>query len=570
MDEAIVHIHQQSSISSDSNAEEISRIESHRPSNKQICLTGSVGEDADVCELAKSFGHPVVISENGFEYLGDKSHTTIFILDSFEGDLFNELYKHRQQILGVPALKQLANKNEKLPDNTRPLYNLAMSGVIVCFTGFRNKEDLTKIVPLVHHMGGSIRKEMSTKVTHLIAKASGGDKYKYAITFRVPVINEFWVLNSWDRKDDLEFSATMDAFVAEHKLKPFCGTKVCFVGFPEEEEKHMVEVLEANGGCATTLEDPHCSHVVMDHREAYILEPLESPLNTKSTPVRNSNPFISFTSALSSSPSQINNLNDSSFKYKDVNTVDELFGECSNSKTPNRKIISIKSTPYLETVLEKSHDNCVSSRNAINDNLNATVDVFSSSKRKTNSNLGSDAKRRRNLSYSEKNVKSKRISEFFRSPFDYLSNRRRTIGVAATASNNQNVFSTSGAFEVDVVDDLRRLNDSRDSSGVFSNGKDVRNSLVRKSLFARTFSSAKFKKVPRRRNKKTDFDASSVLISENSICDGARDPMNASCFPDLSTSFMPDAYESRNQQRVCTGSSTRPFTNSVVLTFIFF
>ncbi|KAJ8956918.1 hypothetical protein NQ318_014337 [Aromia moschata] len=28
---------------------------------------------------------------------------------------------------------------------------------------------ITKLVPLIHHMGGSIRKEMSAKVTHLIA-----------------------------------------------------------------------------------------------------------------------------------------------------------------------------------------------------------------------------------------------------------------------------------------------------------------------------------------------------------------------------------------------------------------
>lgn len=45
-------------------------------------------------------------------------------------------------------------------------------------------------------------------------------------------------------------------------MKPFHGAKVCFVGFAEDEEKHMTEVLLANGGTVTSLADPECSHVV--------------------------------------------------------------------------------------------------------------------------------------------------------------------------------------------------------------------------------------------------------------------------------------------------------------------
>lgn len=34
------------------------------------------------------------------------------------------------------------------------------------------------LVNLVHHMGGTIRKDFSTKVTHLIAYATHGEKYR--------------------------------------------------------------------------------------------------------------------------------------------------------------------------------------------------------------------------------------------------------------------------------------------------------------------------------------------------------------------------------------------------------
>jgi hypothetical protein len=47
-----------------------------------------------------------------------------------------------------------------------------------------------------------------------------------------------------------------------YKLKPFHGARVCFHGFPDDERQHMTEVLQENGGTATELEDPACTHVV--------------------------------------------------------------------------------------------------------------------------------------------------------------------------------------------------------------------------------------------------------------------------------------------------------------------
>ncbi|KAK5647138.1 hypothetical protein RI129_005602 [Pyrocoelia pectoralis] len=265
MDEVNAHINQQSSISIDSNAEDFTKIETvPLPLDKRICMVGSLITDPVVCNSAQSFGVPVITSENGLEYLEDRSCKTIYVLNTFDDDLYNTLYKHRQSILGPVALQQLSRKQEQLPDNTRPLFNLSMTGVIVCFTGFRNKNELSIVVPLVHHMGGSIRKDMSSKVTHLIAKASGGDKYQYAATFRVPVVHHSWVFACWEQRFNLDFSATLDVFIAEYKLKPFHGAKVCFFGFPEDEDKHMAEVLEANGGSVTHLEDVECTHVVVD------------------------------------------------------------------------------------------------------------------------------------------------------------------------------------------------------------------------------------------------------------------------------------------------------------------
>ena len=60
----------------------------------------------------------------------------------------------------------------------------------------------TKLINMIHSMGGSIRKEMSGKVTHLIASCCGGEKYKYAVTFRVPIMSMNWVMALWDTKHE--------------------------------------------------------------------------------------------------------------------------------------------------------------------------------------------------------------------------------------------------------------------------------------------------------------------------------------------------------------------------------
>ncbi|XP_065163646.1 protein ECT2 isoform X4 [Atheta coriaria] len=269
MDGHVEHksVSQQASVGSDSTSEDAGTIrlaDSNSSVIKRICLVGNAMRDVNSCGAAASFNVSVVTSETGMEYIHDHSCRTIFVVESFESEAFDALSRYKHPLLGPPALRQLAAKREHLPDNTRPLYNLSMTGVVVCFTGFRNKTELTKLVPLVHHMGGSIRRDMSVKVTHLIANVSGGDKYQYAVTFRVPIMNLDWVLASWEHRHDTNFNANSESFMSDYKLKPFHGAKVCFMGFPEEEEKHMVEILESNGGTITTMDDATCTHVVVD------------------------------------------------------------------------------------------------------------------------------------------------------------------------------------------------------------------------------------------------------------------------------------------------------------------
>ena len=68
---------------------------------------------------------------------------------------------------------------------------------------------------MIHHMGGSIKKEMSTKVTHLIANCCGGDKYRYAVIFSVPIMSVNWVTALWEARDDISSYSSNEESVSQ-------------------------------------------------------------------------------------------------------------------------------------------------------------------------------------------------------------------------------------------------------------------------------------------------------------------------------------------------------------------
>lgn len=111
-------------------------------------------------------------------------------------------------------------------------------------------------------MGGSIRKELTSNVTHLICQSAGGEKYQYAMTFRLTVVRADFVFKAWENRDTPGFSAIQEGFTADHRLKAFEGHRICFFGFNPEDKAHMAGLLKAYGGLDTELDDPECSHVV--------------------------------------------------------------------------------------------------------------------------------------------------------------------------------------------------------------------------------------------------------------------------------------------------------------------
>ncbi|CAK6969725.1 protein ECT2 isoform X2 [Scomber scombrus] len=209
---------------------------------------------------------PCIMTDN-IQEIGDGENTdfeTVFVLTDFDSPDYSYLYKRDNRIVGPPVVLHCAAREEPVPFSCRPLYCTTMLNLSLCFTGFRNKEEMKNLVNLVHHMGGTIRKDFSTKVTHLIAYSTHGEKYRLAVCMGTPILTPLWIHKAWERRDDVSLHAGEEVFRTEFKVPPFQDCILSFLGFSEEEKANMEERTLKHGGSHLEVGDERCTHMVVE------------------------------------------------------------------------------------------------------------------------------------------------------------------------------------------------------------------------------------------------------------------------------------------------------------------
>ncbi|KFQ74430.1 Protein ECT2, partial [Phoenicopterus ruber ruber] len=229
----------------------------------------SPGKSED--KLIKSIIHMEIkvpyIKTDTIEELGDSDSPefeTVFVVSDFEDSVFNNLCKADCRVVGPPVVLQCAQKGEPLPFSCRPLYCASMLNLVLCFTGFRKKDELVKLVTLVHHMGGIIRRDFSSKVTHLVANSTHGDKFRIAVSLGTPIVKAEWIYKAWEKRNEIAFCAADDDFRNQFKVPPFQDCMLSFLGFSDDEKANMEEMTEMQGGHYLPVGDERCTHLVVE------------------------------------------------------------------------------------------------------------------------------------------------------------------------------------------------------------------------------------------------------------------------------------------------------------------
>ncbi|XP_053842609.1 protein ECT2 isoform X2 [Vidua macroura] len=222
-------------------------------------------------KLIKSIIHMEIkmpyIKTDSIEELGDSDSPefeTIFVVSDFQAPIFSNLCKADCRVIGPPVVLRCAQKGEPLPFSCRPLYCASMLNLVLCFTGFRKKDELVKLVTLVHHMGGIIRRDFSSKVTHLVANSTHGDKFRIAVSLGIPIVKAEWIYKAWEKRNEIDFCAADDDFRNQFKVPPFQDCMLSFLGFSDDEKANMEEMTEMQGGHYLPVGDERCTHLVVE------------------------------------------------------------------------------------------------------------------------------------------------------------------------------------------------------------------------------------------------------------------------------------------------------------------
>ncbi|TWW57303.1 Protein ECT2 [Takifugu flavidus] len=217
----------------------------------RVVLVGEVGRNGALLKALQDISVPCMATDNVEEF-GDAENTdfeTVFVLAEFDCPQYQYLYKRDNRIVGPPVVLQCAMKDEPLLFSCRPLYSTTMIHLSLCFTGFRDKEEMKNLVNLVHHMGGTIRKDFSTKL---------------AVCMGTPILTPSWIYKSWDKREDIHFHADTEGFRSEFKVPPFQDCILSFLGFSHEEKANMEERTLKHGGSYLEVGDERCTHMVVE------------------------------------------------------------------------------------------------------------------------------------------------------------------------------------------------------------------------------------------------------------------------------------------------------------------
>ncbi|XP_028018488.1 protein ECT2 isoform X4 [Balaenoptera acutorostrata] len=232
----------------------------------RVILVQEAGKQEELTKALKEIKVPFVKMESVEELksLDSPEFENVFIVTDFQDSVFNELYKTDCRVIGPPVVLNCAQKGEPLPFSCRPLYCTSMMNLVLCFTGFRKKEELVRLVTLVHHMGGVIRKDFNSKVTHLVANCTQGEKFRIAVSLGTPIMKPEWIYKAWERRNEQDFCASFDEFRNEFKVPPFQDCILSFLGFSDEEKTNMEEMTEMQGGNYLPVGDERCTHLIVE------------------------------------------------------------------------------------------------------------------------------------------------------------------------------------------------------------------------------------------------------------------------------------------------------------------
>lgn len=203
------------------------------------------------------------ISEKELRNRNLEPQRSVFVFERFEGETFEFLKDSGCRIVGPQCVLSCLQTQTSLPNVQYPVYSVAMRGMaITCTSVARQERD--RISELIQLMGGTVLKDLTSSVTHLVAGEVGSKKYRVACSLNQPILLPEWVYTCWDLCRDRHICAADEEFM-EYKCPIFRGITLCVTGIEAERRKDIKRLVTLHGGTYSgELNMNTCTHLLVD------------------------------------------------------------------------------------------------------------------------------------------------------------------------------------------------------------------------------------------------------------------------------------------------------------------
>ncbi|EDO38946.1 predicted protein, partial [Nematostella vectensis] len=188
---------------------------------------------------------------------------SIYILDPFEGDHFGYLKSQKCRICGPQCVLSCLKTKTSLPNSSFPVYTASLREVHACCTSVPRKER-QHLHDYIHMMGGTVMRDFTESVTHLIAGEVGSKKYSVACSLNKPVMLPEWVFTLWEDGKSSHVVGTDPAY-DRFKCPIFKGCTICVTGLDAQTRQEVKQLCNQNGGVYSgELNMNTCTHLLVN------------------------------------------------------------------------------------------------------------------------------------------------------------------------------------------------------------------------------------------------------------------------------------------------------------------
>ncbi|GMT04720.1 hypothetical protein PENTCL1PPCAC_26894, partial [Pristionchus entomophagus] len=232
---------------------------------RKVCVVGDCKDSQAIQLLQTEYNVEVVHSDDGTGYL-DQPDEFVFVVESFTSDLFIRLRDKTLRVMSPKYIRSRYHRHFELiaPRPGRPLYCELLKDMTLVMTNVPNKG---LIANLTHFLGGSIRKDVIERTTHVIATSVHCKQYRSAFSMGVPILRPEYIQHIWEKRDELVYEILSAEVVRMYRLLPFEGLKIAFVGFSGEEMIDMEKQVKKYRG-EVVRDERLATHVVFNAKGA--------------------------------------------------------------------------------------------------------------------------------------------------------------------------------------------------------------------------------------------------------------------------------------------------------------